>query len=73
MFNSNAGRTATIVSDFTPDTIGDYTLGRDYGEIKGNVNVFSLGSGVSAFINTGVRFNDHFQTVITKGGLAYRF
>jgi outer membrane autotransporter protein len=73
MFNSNAGRTATIVSDFTPETIGDYTLGRDYGEIKGNVNVFSLGSGVSAFINTGVRFNDHFQTVITKGGLAYRF
>jgi hypothetical protein len=73
MFNSNAGRTATIVSENVSDTIGDYTYGRSYGEIKGNVNVFALGSGMSAFVNTGVRFNDHFQTVITKGGLAYRF
>ena len=60
MCNSNAGRTATIVSENISDAIGDYTYGRSYGEIKCNVDVFALGSGISAFVNTDVRFNDHF-------------
>ena len=73
MFNSNAGRTVDIMSSGVGETIGDYTLGRDYGEVKGNLNLFSICSGWSAFANTGVKWNNQFTTVTTKGGIAYRW
>jgi hypothetical protein len=73
MFNSNAGRTVDIMSSGVGETIGDYTLGRDYGEVKGNLNLFSVCSGWSAFANTGVKWNNQFTTVTTKGGIAYRW
>lgn len=73
MLNSNAGRTVDIMSSGVGETIGDYTLGRDYGDVKGNLNLFSICSGWSAFVNTGVKWNNQFTTVTTKGGIAYRW
>jgi hypothetical protein len=73
MFNSNAGRSIDINSSGIGDTLGDYTLGRDYGEVKGNLNVYSFCSGWSAFVNTGTKWNNQFTTVTTKGGVAYRW
>lgn len=73
VFNANGGRTIDISSGGVSDRLGDYTFGRDYGEVKGNLDLYSLGSGWSAFVNTGVRWNQMWTTVTTKGGAAYRW
>lgn len=73
IFNANSGRTIDILSGGVSDTLGDDTFGRDYGEVKGNLNIYSVGSGWSAFTNTGVRWNSRWTTVTAKGGVAYRW
>jgi len=61
------------VSGGVSDTLGDNAFGRSYGEVKGNLNIYRIGSGWSAFVNTGVRWNSQWTTVTTKGGVAYRW
>lgn len=73
IFDANRGRTTDILSGDVSETIGDYTYGRDYGEVKGNLNIHSIGAGWSTFINTGLRWNAQWASITTKGGVAYRW
>ena len=42
-----------------------------FGEVKGGVDVISLGAGWGAFVNAGVKFNNRFTTITGKGGATY--
>ncbi|MGJ0509427.1 MAG: hypothetical protein ACR652_20365 [Methylocystis sp.] len=72
-FNSNGGRVANIVAAGIEQSFGDYTLGRVYGEAKGNLAMLAAGSGLGAYLGGGARFNDQFTTWTARGGLAYRW
>jgi|GEM_PF-6374362 len=73
IFEANGGRTIDILSGGVSDTQSDDAFGRDCGEVKGNLNIYSVGAGWSSFVNTGVRWNAQWTTVTKKGGVADRW
>ena len=72
-FNSNGGRTVDIISGGVGQTLGDYTLGAVYGEVKGNLALLPIGYGWSAYLSGGAKFNNQFTTWTGRGGVGYRF
>lgn len=72
-FNSNGGRTVDIVSGGIGQTLGDFTYGSVYGEVKGNLQLLSAGPGWGAYLSGGAKFNDYFTTWTARGGISYRW
>jgi Autochaperone Domain Type 1 len=72
-FNGNAGRTVDIVSGGVGQTLGDYTMGSVYGEVKGNLVLTPIGAGWTAYLSGGSKFNNQFTTWTARGGVGYRW
>jgi hypothetical protein len=41
--------------------------------VKGGEDLFSKGSGLSGFVNTGVKFNEDATTITAKGGIRFQW
>ena len=64
----------SLVSSGPSLTLEDnFNHGKAYGEIKGGIDVLSLGVGWSGFANVGVKFNSEFTTLTGKGGVSYNW
>jgi len=63
---------ATLANVGLPLTVVDSLQGT-YGEVKGGLDMFAKGTGLSAFVNASYKFNDDFDTVTAKGGLRYQW
>jgi hypothetical protein len=61
---------ATATGDFL---VGDPIGKKSFGEVKGGVDMISLGTGWGGFVNAGVKFNEDFTTYAFKAGATYRF
>jgi hypothetical protein len=72
-FNSNGGRTVDIISGGVGQTLGDYTLGAVYGEVKGNLALMPIFGGWSAYLSGGAKFNQQFTSWTGRGGIGYRW
>ena len=69
---SNDNPKVTLVNLGPTVTLEDSFLKKGtFGEVKGGLDVISMGAGWGGFVNAGVKFNDKFTTVTAKGGLTY--
>jgi outer membrane autotransporter protein len=68
----SADNVATLVTPGLPFTSADSFNGT-FGEVKGGVDLFSKGSGLSGFVNTGVKFNEDATTITAKGGIRFQW
>jgi outer membrane autotransporter protein len=44
-----------------------------YGEVKGEANLFAMGNALSAFLNGGVKWKDHYQSTTVTLGVRYQW
>lgn len=66
----SAHNTATLLTDATALPMVDSFEGT-FGELKGELNLFSKGLAWSGFVNTALKINGDFSTITARGGTRY--
>ena len=70
-FSSNTGVVLTTAGPGL--LLNDDNRQRGYGEVRGLIDVANKGTGFSAFVDGGAKFNNEFTTITAKGGVRYQW
>jgi hypothetical protein len=63
----------TLVIPSGPDFSNLDELDGVYGEVKGEANLFAAGNNLSAFLNAGVKWKNHYQSTTVTLGARYQW